>query len=245
MNAFLIFARRRRPQVSFGQTGRLMSTGDVSKILAREWRSMPAPEKQFYLDCEKELKKKFQSQYPDYDYRRSSRRSKRPAAKTNGGEVHAFHCQGGSSAQDERIRCHNSLNNDYGMSETLAGYQNSEQESYGYPLRSSPSCLSLNHDEFYSNSDPEPIWSLPTSRGLNSPAPSISFGGDWHQYPHQPRRGPSSTASIESSQDGSCEFKPPTSAPLPKFDSHLSNLNAELVDPLPYLLTNWILNSSG
>lgn len=38
MNAFMIFARRRRPQVS--AENQSMRTGDVSKILSREWNAM-------------------------------------------------------------------------------------------------------------------------------------------------------------------------------------------------------------
>ena len=39
MNAFMIFARRRRPQVS--AQNQSMRTGEISKILSREWVSMP------------------------------------------------------------------------------------------------------------------------------------------------------------------------------------------------------------
>jgi hypothetical protein len=38
MNAFMIFARRRRPQVS--AENQSMRTGEISKILSREWNSM-------------------------------------------------------------------------------------------------------------------------------------------------------------------------------------------------------------
>jgi len=38
MNAFMIFARRRRPQVS--AENQSMRTGDVSKVLSREWNGM-------------------------------------------------------------------------------------------------------------------------------------------------------------------------------------------------------------
>jgi len=40
MNAFMIFARRRRPQVS--AENQSMRTGEISKILSKEWVSMPA-----------------------------------------------------------------------------------------------------------------------------------------------------------------------------------------------------------
>ncbi|THU98222.1 sex determining region Y, partial [Dendrothele bispora CBS 962.96] len=64
MNAFMIFARRRRPQVS--SENQSMRTGEISKILSKEWTSMPASEKQFYLDQAKQLKETFNSKYPDY-----------------------------------------------------------------------------------------------------------------------------------------------------------------------------------
>lgn len=38
MNAFMIFARRRRPQVS--AENQSMRTGEISKILSREWSAM-------------------------------------------------------------------------------------------------------------------------------------------------------------------------------------------------------------
>lgn len=38
MNAFMIFARKRRPQIS--AANQMMRTGDISKILSREWNTM-------------------------------------------------------------------------------------------------------------------------------------------------------------------------------------------------------------
>ena len=38
MNAFMIFARRRRPQVS--AANHMMRTGEISKILSKEWTTM-------------------------------------------------------------------------------------------------------------------------------------------------------------------------------------------------------------
>lgn len=84
MNAFMIFARRRRPQVS--AANQTMRTGDISKILSKEWNSMDMGDKQFYLDQAKRLKETFNSKYPDYVYRRrpnNSRRKRRPDANTN------------------------------------------------------------------------------------------------------------------------------------------------------------------
>ncbi|KAI0364932.1 hypothetical protein BV20DRAFT_811943 [Pilatotrama ljubarskyi] len=81
MNAFMIFARKRRPQIS--AANQMMRTGDVSKILSKEWNSMDMSEKKFYLDQAKKLKDNFNSKYPDYVYRRrpnNSRKKRKPEA---------------------------------------------------------------------------------------------------------------------------------------------------------------------
>ncbi|KAF5346482.1 hypothetical protein D9756_010041 [Leucocoprinus leucothites] len=78
MNAFMIFARRRRPQVS--AENQSMRTGEISKLLSKEWTTMQMSEKQFYLDQAKILKENFNSKYPDYVYRRrpnNTRKKKR------------------------------------------------------------------------------------------------------------------------------------------------------------------------
>ncbi|CAA7262380.1 unnamed protein product [Cyclocybe aegerita] len=75
MNAFMIFARRRRPQVS--AENQAMRTGEISKILSKEWVSMPPSEKQFYLEQAKQLKETFNSKYPDYVYRRRPNNSRK------------------------------------------------------------------------------------------------------------------------------------------------------------------------
>ncbi|EAU87145.2 hypothetical protein CC1G_05834 [Coprinopsis cinerea okayama7 len=75
MNAFMIFARRRRPQVS--AENQSLRTGEVSKLLSKEWSTMPASEKQFYQEQAKLLKDSFNSKYPDYVYRRRPNNSRR------------------------------------------------------------------------------------------------------------------------------------------------------------------------
>ncbi|KAG7440574.1 uncharacterized protein BT62DRAFT_937835 [Guyanagaster necrorhizus] len=75
MNAFMIFARRRRPQVS--AENQSMRTGEISKILSKEWSSMSPNDKQFYLDQAKQLKETFNSKYPDYVYRRRPNNSRK------------------------------------------------------------------------------------------------------------------------------------------------------------------------
>ncbi|KAF7378070.1 HMG box domain-containing protein [Mycena sanguinolenta] len=80
MNAFMIFARRRRPQVS--AENQSMRTGDISKILSQEWKAMAPSDKSFYLAQAKQLKETFNSKYPDYVYRRrpNNTRKKRSTA---------------------------------------------------------------------------------------------------------------------------------------------------------------------
>lgn len=93
MNAFMIFARKRRPQVS--AQNQAMRTGEISKLLSKEWSSMPASEKQYYQEQAKLLKDSFNTKYPDYVYRRRPNNSKRrrrsdaakPGDEGSGGEL--------------------------------------------------------------------------------------------------------------------------------------------------------------
>ncbi|KAG6827385.1 hypothetical protein H0H92_011983 [Tricholoma furcatifolium] len=81
MNAFMIFARRRRPQVS--AENQAMRTGEISKILSKEWNNMEAAKKQFYQEQARHLKDNFNTKYPDYVYRRrpnNTRRKRKPEA---------------------------------------------------------------------------------------------------------------------------------------------------------------------
>ncbi|KAJ7674075.1 hypothetical protein DFH06DRAFT_754002 [Mycena polygramma] len=81
MNAFMIFARRRRPQVSAEHQS--LRTGDISKILSQEWKAMLPADKQFYLTQAKQLKESFNKKYPEYVYRRrpnNSRKRRKPDA---------------------------------------------------------------------------------------------------------------------------------------------------------------------
>ncbi|KAJ6483620.1 hypothetical protein C8R47DRAFT_566281 [Mycena vitilis] len=85
MNAFMIFARRRRPQVS--AENQSMRTGDISKILSQEWKAMLPADKQFYLTQAKQLKESFNKKYPEYVYRRrpnNSRKRRKPDAAGTG-----------------------------------------------------------------------------------------------------------------------------------------------------------------
>ncbi|KAG6853836.1 hypothetical protein C0991_000950 [Blastosporella zonata] len=79
MNAFMIFARRRRPQVS--AENQAMRTGEISKILSKEWSNMETSQKQFYQEQARQLKDTFNSKYPDYVYRRrpnNTRKKRKP-----------------------------------------------------------------------------------------------------------------------------------------------------------------------
>ncbi|TFK70868.1 hypothetical protein BDN72DRAFT_500026 [Pluteus cervinus] len=85
MNAFMIFARRRRPQVSSENSS--LRTGDISKILSKEWNAMLTSDKQFYLDQAKQLKETFNTKYPDYIYKRrpnNSRKRRKPDTAATG-----------------------------------------------------------------------------------------------------------------------------------------------------------------
>lgn len=75
MNAFMIFARKRRPMVSSEQP--TMRTGEISKILSKEWSEMPKEDKQFYLNQAKKLKDTFNARWPDYVYRRRPNNSRK------------------------------------------------------------------------------------------------------------------------------------------------------------------------
>ncbi|KAH9931334.1 uncharacterized protein B0H18DRAFT_1116491 [Fomitopsis serialis] len=98
MNAFMIFARKRRPEIS--AANQMMRTGDVSKILSREWNTMEMPEKKFYLDQAKKLKDHFNSRYPDYVYRRRPNNSRKKRKPDVGHEASA---EGSSSVEREDL----------------------------------------------------------------------------------------------------------------------------------------------
>ncbi|KAG9126989.1 hypothetical protein FRC07_001112 [Ceratobasidium sp. 392] len=89
MNAFMIFARRRRPEITANNPP--LRTGEISKVLSSEWAAMTADSKQFYLDRARKLKDNFNARWPDYVYRRrpnNTRKRKRPdAASTSGPPV--------------------------------------------------------------------------------------------------------------------------------------------------------------
>ncbi|KAG8747812.1 hypothetical protein FRC10_011257 [Ceratobasidium sp. 414] len=86
MNAFMIFARRRRPEITANNPP--LRTGEISKVLSSEWAAMSADSKQFYLDRARKLKDNFNARWPDYVYRRrpnNTRKRKRPDAASSSG----------------------------------------------------------------------------------------------------------------------------------------------------------------
>ncbi|KAF9267697.1 HMG-box [Marasmius fiardii PR-910] len=75
LNAFMIFARDRRPQVT--SENPFIRTGEISKILSREWNSKPPHDKRLYEVQARQMKDKFVTRYPDYVYRRRPNNSRK------------------------------------------------------------------------------------------------------------------------------------------------------------------------
>lgn len=75
MNAFMIFARKRRPEVAADNPN--LRTGEISKLLSAEWKAIDNESKQFYLTKAKELKENFTSIFPTYVYKRRPNNSRK------------------------------------------------------------------------------------------------------------------------------------------------------------------------
>ncbi|CAE6526804.1 unnamed protein product [Rhizoctonia solani] len=157
MNAFMIFARRRRPMVlvsvilagvsvlTLGYHGQVsseqptMRTGEISKILSKEWSEMNKENKQFYLDQAKKLKDTFNTRWPDYVYRRrpnNSRKRRKVGGTSNVGPA----------------RGHDAANNSDGHAEALVDPNASGQsgdESRSQSTDTFPSPLSAQHNVLY------------------------------------------------------------------------------------------------
>ncbi|KAG2130286.1 uncharacterized protein EDB93DRAFT_82822 [Suillus bovinus] len=140
MNAFMIFARRRRPQVS--AENQSMRTGDVSKVLSREWNAMDMSEKQFYLDQAKQLKDNFNIKYPDYVYKRrpNNSRKKRRADYTG---------MAGDSASTVDSVDDQSSNPEYGEISPVE-YHHDSQERYESSRLEVCTSAEATHDASYS-----------------------------------------------------------------------------------------------
>ncbi|CAE6415340.1 unnamed protein product, partial [Rhizoctonia solani] len=172
MNAFMIFARKRRPMVSSEQP--TMRTGEISKILSKEWSEMSKDNKQFYLDQAKKLKDTFNTRWPDYVYRRRPNNSRKRRKV------------GGTSSVGP-ARGHDAASNSDGQAESLVDPNasgHSGDESRSQSTDTFPSPLSSQHNVLYHTPELCPAKSLdrsPTPAGTlaayNSPVPSSFASG--------------------------------------------------------------------
>ncbi|TFK33739.1 hypothetical protein BDQ12DRAFT_690688 [Crucibulum laeve] len=129
MNAFMIFARRRRPQVS--AENQSMRTGEISKILSKEWTTMQPTEKQFYLDQAKQLKDTFNTKYPDYVYRRRPNNSRK--RRRADGSIRT-----GDNPLPADVGDDMAGNPDFGESSPIDGEDESREIPYARPLPDIP-----------------------------------------------------------------------------------------------------------
>ncbi|KAG9054166.1 hypothetical protein FS842_005915 [Serendipita sp. 407] len=106
MNAFMIFARKRRPEVAADNPN--LRTGEISKLLSAEWKAIDNESKQFYLTKAKELKENFTSIFPTYVYKRRPNNS-RKRRKTEDGNTY-----GGPGAMSAIDRGEGGLSEDDG-----------------------------------------------------------------------------------------------------------------------------------
>ncbi|KAG8900199.1 hypothetical protein FRC00_013960 [Tulasnella sp. 408] len=81
MNAFMIYARRRRPEVS--QDYPSLRTGEISKLLSKEWSGMSQAKKKTFLDLAKKLKDRFNLAHPEYVYKRRPNNSRKKRKNSN------------------------------------------------------------------------------------------------------------------------------------------------------------------
>ncbi|KZT00894.1 uncharacterized protein LAESUDRAFT_522135 [Laetiporus sulphureus 93-53] len=140
MNAFMIFARKRRPEIS--AANQMMRTGDVSKILSREWNTMDMSQKKFYLDQAKKLKDNFNIKYPDYVYRRRPNNS-RKKRKLEPGQEASPGLPSGVDREDTSLEDISSVDlDDSGIDASPVGYQ------YGFERAASSSAAYAGGNDF-------------------------------------------------------------------------------------------------
>ncbi|KAJ7620950.1 hypothetical protein FB45DRAFT_927970 [Roridomyces roridus] len=135
MNAFMIFARRRRPQVS--AENQSMRTGDISKILSQEWKAMLPNDKQFYQTQAKQLKETFNAKYPDYVYRRrpnNTRKRRKPDVAARGDTDEAE----SSPDAEEPPQLPDNSHPRYSHASSDYGYSHARTASYPYPPFENP-----------------------------------------------------------------------------------------------------------
>ncbi|EJD50089.1 hypothetical protein AURDEDRAFT_182555 [Auricularia subglabra TFB-10046 SS5] len=195
MNAFMIFARKRRPQVS--AQNQLLRTGEISKILSREWNSMPIHDKQYYLDLAKRLKDNFNSKYPDYVYRRrpnNSRRRRRGEHRVGG--------QGSAAGDAYNGEGHDLDDDDLNIDEPDSPQQGYPPESHA-PFHTQalphPTILPTHQQPYYPQSSHNPLTSNVTNGLRSAPLPANSRQHLPHLYPVTSVAGPVSSVSTYSS----------------------------------------------
>jgi len=91
MNAFMIFARHRRPAIQAKEPG--LKTGEISKRLSHDWKNLPEEDKSHYLEQAKLLKDEFHSRFPEYVYKRRPNNTGKRRSSTSQQQLHAkFAC---------------------------------------------------------------------------------------------------------------------------------------------------------
>ncbi|EFP91467.2 uncharacterized protein PGTG_17717 [Puccinia graminis f. sp. tritici CRL 75-36-700-3] len=91
MNAFMIFARHRRPAIQAKEPG--LKTGEISKRLSHDWKNLPEEDKSHYLEQAKLLKDEFHSRFPEYVYKRRPNNTGKRRSSTSQQQMHAkFAC---------------------------------------------------------------------------------------------------------------------------------------------------------
>jgi len=95
MNAFMIFARHRRPAIQAKEPG--LKTGEISKRLSHDWKNLPEEDKSHYLEQAKLLKDEFHSRFPEYVYKRRPNNTGKRRSSTSQQQLHAkFACGPGA-----------------------------------------------------------------------------------------------------------------------------------------------------
>ncbi|PLW53101.1 hypothetical protein PCANC_05824 [Puccinia coronata f. sp. avenae] len=92
MNAFMIFARHRRPAIQAKEPG--LKTGEISKRLSHDWKNLPEEDKSHYLEQAKLLKDEFHSRFPEYVYKRRPNNTGKRRSSTSQQQMHAKYACG-------------------------------------------------------------------------------------------------------------------------------------------------------
>lgn len=73
--------RIRRAQ--FANANPHLSTGDLSKILGKEWGALPSDKKEPWSELYERLMRAFKKKYPDYQYERGGKRAKKRRSRSD------------------------------------------------------------------------------------------------------------------------------------------------------------------